>query len=85
MDGLAGGSAIRRNVENPSKLQGKPLLIVGELDTNVDPSSTLQVANALIKANKNFDLVYVPGGGHGAGGLMASGYSTISSCTTCWG
>ena len=73
------------NVENASKLQGKLLLIVGELDTNVDPSSTLQVANALIKANKNFDLLYVPGGGHGAGRLMASGYSTISSCTTCWG
>jgi dienelactone hydrolase len=56
------------NVENASKLQGKLLLIVGELDTNVDPSSTLQVANAIIKANKNFDLLYVPGGGHGAGG-----------------
>ena len=60
--------AASSNVENAAKLQGKLLLIVGELDTNVDPSSTLQVANALIKANKNFDLLYVPGGGHGAGG-----------------
>jgi dipeptidyl aminopeptidase/acylaminoacyl peptidase len=60
--------AAASNVENAAKLQGKLLLIVGELDTNVDPSSTLQVANALIKANKNFDLLYVPGGGHGAGG-----------------
>lgn len=76
--------AATSNVENATKLQGKLPLIVGELDTNVDPSSTLQVANALIKANKNFDLLYVPGGGHGAGGLMASGYSTNSSCTTCW-
>ena len=39
-----------------------------ELDTNVDPSSTLQVANALIKADKDFELLVVPGGGHGAGG-----------------
>ena len=44
--------AASSNVENAAKLQGKLLLIVGELDTNVDPSSTLQVANALIKANK---------------------------------
>jgi dipeptidyl aminopeptidase/acylaminoacyl peptidase len=60
--------AAASNVENAAKLQGKLLLVVGELDTNVDPSSTLQVVNALIKANKNFDLLYVPGGGHGAGG-----------------
>jgi dipeptidyl aminopeptidase/acylaminoacyl peptidase len=60
--------AAASNVENASKLQGKLLLVVGELDTNVDPSSTFQVVNALIKANKKFDLLYVPGGGHGAGG-----------------
>jgi dipeptidyl aminopeptidase/acylaminoacyl peptidase len=56
------------NVDNAAKLQGKLLLVYGELDTNVDPASTLQVANALIKANKKFDLLAVPGGGHGAGG-----------------
>jgi dipeptidyl aminopeptidase/acylaminoacyl peptidase len=56
------------NVDNASKLQGKLLLVAGEMDTNVDPSSTFQVANALIKAKKYFDLMFVPGGGHGAGG-----------------
>jgi dipeptidyl aminopeptidase/acylaminoacyl peptidase len=50
------------------RLQGKVLLIVGELDTNVDPASTMQVVNALIKADKDFDLLVVPGAGHGAGG-----------------
>jgi dienelactone hydrolase len=60
--------AASSNVDNAAKLQGKLLLVVGELDTNVDPSSTFQVVNALIKANKKFDLLYVPGGGHGAGG-----------------
>jgi dipeptidyl aminopeptidase/acylaminoacyl peptidase len=60
--------AASSNVDNAAKLQGKLLLVYGELDTNVDPSSTLQVANALIKANKKFDLLAVPGGGHGAGG-----------------
>ncbi len=39
----------------------------GELDTNVDPSSTMQAVNALIKANKTFDLLVVPGEDHGAG------------------
>ena len=55
------------NVEHAHKLQGKILLIVGELDTNVDPSSTLQVVNALLKANKNFDFLMIPGAEHNAG------------------
>ncbi|MDO8835123.1 MAG: DPP IV N-terminal domain-containing protein [Vicinamibacterales bacterium] len=56
------------NVDNAHRLQGKVLLVVGELDTNVDPSSTLQVVNALIKANKDFELLVIPGAGHGSGG-----------------
>ncbi len=56
------------NVDNAWRLQGKLLLVVGEMDKNVDPASTLQVADRLIKANKDFDLFFVPGGGHGAGG-----------------
>jgi dienelactone hydrolase len=56
------------NVDNAWRLQGKLLLVVGELDKNVDPASTFQVADRLEKANKAFDLLFVPGGGHGAGG-----------------
>lgn len=55
------------NVDHAAKLQGKILLIVGELDTNVDPSSTLQVVSALLKANKNFDFLMIPGAEHNAG------------------
>ncbi len=55
------------NVEQAHKMQGKLLLTVGELDRNVDPASTMQVANALIKANKEFELIVIPGGGHGSG------------------
>jgi len=44
------------------------LLIVGEMDHNVDPSSTMQVVNALIKANKDFNLLVVPGMDHSSGG-----------------
>ncbi len=60
--------AASSNVDNAHLLQGKLMLVVGEMDKNVDPSSTFQVVNALIKANKRFDLLFVPGGGHGAGG-----------------
>ena len=53
------------NVTHAHKLEGKLMLIVGELDRNVDPASTMQVVNALIKADKDFDMLVVPGGGHG--------------------
>lgn len=55
------------NVDNASKLQGHLLLVVGELDTNVDPASTMQVVSALVKANKRFDLLVIPGAEHNAG------------------
>ena len=55
------------NVVHAHKLQGKLLLVLPELDTNVDPSSTMQVVNALIKANKTFDLLVMPGEEHGGG------------------
>lgn len=55
------------NVDNAYRLQGKLLLLVGEMDENVDPASTFQVANALIKANKSFDLFVFPNGDHGVG------------------
>jgi dipeptidyl aminopeptidase/acylaminoacyl peptidase len=60
--------AAASNMENAAKLQGALLLIVGEMDTNVDPSSTMQVVNRLILANKNFDLLVIPNAGHTNGG-----------------
>jgi dipeptidyl aminopeptidase/acylaminoacyl peptidase len=60
--------AASSNVENAHLLQGELLLIVPEMDTNVDPSSTLQVVNALIEADKDFDFLMVPGANHGIGG-----------------
>jgi len=56
------------NIDNAHRLRGKLFLIVGELDTNVPPESTLRFADALIKAGKDFDLLVVPGAGHGSGG-----------------
>jgi dipeptidyl aminopeptidase/acylaminoacyl peptidase len=54
------------NVDNAYRLQGDLLLIVGEMDTNVDPSSTMQVVHQLMNHNKNFDLLVVPGANHPA-------------------
>ena len=55
------------NVENAKNLQGKLMLLVGEMDDNVDPSSSYQVVNALIKANKDFEFILIPGARHTMG------------------
>jgi dipeptidyl aminopeptidase/acylaminoacyl peptidase len=60
--------AASSGVDNAYRLQGKLMLVMGGMDHNVDPSSTLQVVNALIKARKDFRLLVVPNGDHGAGG-----------------
>lgn len=57
------------NIENAWRLKGKLLLMNGEMDFNVDPSSTVQLVNALIKANKEFEYVLFPGAGHTSGGV----------------
>ncbi len=55
------------NVVNAEKLQGKLMLILGELDNNVDPSSTIQLVDKLVKYNKDFEFVMLPGAGHTLG------------------
>ena len=60
--------AASSNIDHAAKLTGKLLLIVGELDTNVPPESTYRLAGALIKANKDFDYIVVPGMNHSDGG-----------------
>lgn len=55
------------NVENAYRLERSLMLVVGELDDNVDPASTMQVVNALEKAGKDFELVVIPGAHHTMG------------------
>ena len=55
------------NVVNAHKLTRPLMLVVGELDDNVDPASTMQVVNALVKAGKDFELVVIPGAHHTMG------------------
>jgi len=55
------------NVTHAKNLRGALLLTVGEIDTNVDPSSTYQVIHALIAADKDFEFLPMTGGEHGSG------------------
>lgn len=59
------------NIEHAANLQGHLFLIVGGMDDNVPPESTFRFVDALIRANKDFDLLVVPAGGHGSGGAYA--------------
>ena len=59
--------AIEKNPELAKNLKGHLLLSTGDIDNNVHPGNTIRVANALIKANKRFDLVLLPGQRHGYG------------------
>ena len=58
--------ADQSNVTNAHRLTGELMLILGGLDRNVDPTSTLQVVDALVKADKDFEFVLLPTAGHGA-------------------
>ncbi len=48
-------------------LKGKLLIMYGTMDDNVNPVNSLLLINALIKANKNFDLLVLPNRNHGFG------------------
>ncbi|MEX2528250.1 MAG: DPP IV N-terminal domain-containing protein [Gemmatimonadota bacterium] len=53
------------NALHAEQLKGKLLLFHGDMDDNVHPAMTMQVVNALIDANKDFDLVIFPDRAHG--------------------
>ncbi|MDE6451915.1 MAG: S9 family peptidase [Odoribacter sp.] len=58
-------SRIATNAELAKNFKGYLLLVTGDIDNNVHPGNTLRMANALIQAGKNFDLVMLPGQRHG--------------------
>jgi dipeptidyl aminopeptidase/acylaminoacyl peptidase len=60
--------SIDKNSEIAKNLKGKLLLVHGDVDNNVHMANTLRVVDALIKANKRFDMIIVPGSSHGIGG-----------------
>ncbi len=58
---------IDRNSEIAKNLKGHLLLATGDIDNNVHPANTLRLADALVKANKRFDMFILPGQRHGYG------------------
>jgi dipeptidyl-peptidase-4 len=60
---------IEKNSEIAKNLKGRLLLATGDVDNNVHPANTLRLANALIRANKRFDLFIFPGQRHGFGDM----------------
>jgi dipeptidyl aminopeptidase/acylaminoacyl peptidase len=58
------------NASIAKNLKGKLMLSYGDMDDNVHLCLTLQVVDALIKANKDFDLLVLPNGNHGYGAAM---------------
>jgi len=55
------------NQELANNLKGHLMLVTGDVDNNVHPGSTIRMADALIKANKRFDFMLMPGQRHGYG------------------
>ena len=60
-------SKIPTTIELAKNLKGKLLLITGDMDINVHMAHTIRLANALMQANKRFDLMLIPGADHGLG------------------
>jgi dipeptidyl-peptidase 4 len=56
--------AAQSNTANAANLSGKLFLIVCGMDHNVDPASSMELVNALINADKDFDLLVIPNAGH---------------------
>lgn len=61
--------SIETNPEIASNLKGHLLLVHGDIDNNVHPANTIRVVNALIRANKRFDMLILPGQRHGFGDM----------------
>lgn len=66
-EGATDNYAAEANQTYAKNLKGKLLLAHGGMDDNVPPSNTLLVADALMKANKDFDLLIIPNAHHGYG------------------
>jgi dipeptidyl aminopeptidase/acylaminoacyl peptidase len=57
--------SIEKNSELAKNLKGHLMLVTGDIDNNVHPANTYRLADALIKANKRFDFLIIPGKRHG--------------------
>ncbi|MBO4842207.1 MAG: DPP IV N-terminal domain-containing protein [Bacteroidales bacterium] len=61
--------SVDKNQDIAGNLKGHLLLVTGDIDDNVSPSNTIRVVNALIRANKRFEMLVLPGQRHGFGDM----------------
>lgn len=61
---------VATNIELAQNLKGRLLLVTGDMDNNVHPANTIRLVDALIKANKRFDFMLMPGQPHGYGPMQ---------------
>lgn len=61
--------SINTNQQLAGNLKGNLLLVTGDIDNNVHPGNTIRVVDALIRANKRFDFLILPGQRHGFGSM----------------
>lgn len=60
---------IQRNTELAKNLKGKLLIVTGDIDNNVHPANSIRMVDALIRTNKRFDFLLLPGQRHGFGDM----------------
>lgn len=75
---------IDKNPDVAKNLKGRLLLIHGEIDNNVHPANTMRVVNALIKANKRFDMLLLPTQRHGFGNMTEYWFWKTADYFTYW-
>lgn len=61
--------SVKTNQELVKNLKGRLLLVHGDMDNNVHPANTIRIVNELIRNNKRFDMLYLPGQRHGFGDM----------------
>ncbi len=74
---------IERNASLAQNLKGRLMLSHGDIDNNVHPANTLRMADALIKANKRFELVVLTGQRHGFGSMTEYFFWKMADYFTC--
>ena len=72
------------NASLAKNLKGKLFLMTGDMDDNVHPAMTIQVADALIKANKSFDFLILPNLSHDLNDLYVIRRRWDYLSSTCW-
>lgn len=76
--------AIDKNPDIAKNLKGRLMLMHGEIDNNVHPANTIRVVNALIKANKRFDMLILPTQRHGFGDMTETWFWRTADYFSRW-